>query len=173
MSRLSKLTLLAFVAATLAGACLHFLYELLPNPLTACLAPVKESLWEHLKLIYWPSLAAFLLLARREGRQSLGRRCLALLLAGAILLGAGYVYHVLLGGEGMLFDITLYVLLMAGIFLLSPHLPSKWCEKQWELLLLLAAALGGALVLFTFLPPRSTLFADLSLSSQYTFFALW
>jgi len=73
MFRPSRSTLLAFIAATLAGACLHFLYELFPNPVTACFAPVKESLWEHLKLISWPSLAAFLILARQDGRQSLDR----------------------------------------------------------------------------------------------------
>lgn len=173
MFRPSRSTLLAFIAATLAGACLHFLYELFPNPVTACFAPVKESLWEHLKLICWPSLAAFLILARQDGRQSLGPRCLALLLAGILLLGAGWVYHVLLGGESMLFDIILYVLLMAGVFLLSPHLPQAWLSQRWELFALLAAALGAALVLFTFLPPRGVLFADLSLNSQYTFFALW
>lgn len=173
MSRPSRSVLLAFVAATLAGACLHFFYELLPNPLTACLAPVRESIWEHLKLLYWPSIAAFLVLARREGRQSLGPRMLALLLAGGVMLAAGYLYHVRLGGEHMAFDLILYVLLMAGIFLLSPLLARGWCGRQWELWTLLAVGLGGALLLFTFLPPRTALFADLSLTTQYTFFAGW
>ncbi len=171
MSRPSKPTLWAFVLATVAGACLHFLYEFLPNPLTACLSPVNESLWEHLKLLYWPSAAAFLLLARREGRQSLGPRALALLLGCGVMLAAGYVCYILLDAGNMAFDIVLYVLLMAGIFLLPPLLPRTWCAKQWELPVLLAAALGGALLLFTFLPPRGALFADLSLTSQYTFFS--
>ncbi len=38
----------------LAGSALHFLYDLWPNPLTAVFAPVNESVWEHLKLLYWP-----------------------------------------------------------------------------------------------------------------------
>ena len=36
----------------LAGSALHFLYDLWPNPLTAVFAPVNESVWEHLKLLY-------------------------------------------------------------------------------------------------------------------------
>ena len=48
MRKLPKKLLTAFVVTTLAGACLHFLYVLLPNPVTALLAPVNESLWEHL-----------------------------------------------------------------------------------------------------------------------------
>ena len=58
MSRLSKAALITFVVATLAGSCLHFLYALWPNGLTALLAPVNESLWEHVKILYWPSAGA-------------------------------------------------------------------------------------------------------------------
>lgn len=45
MRKLPKKLLTAFVVTTLAAACLHFLYVLLPNPVTALLAPVNESLW--------------------------------------------------------------------------------------------------------------------------------
>ena len=64
MRKLPKKLLTALVVTTLAGACLHFLYVLLPNPVTALLAPVNESLWEHLKIFFWPYLAAALLLTR-------------------------------------------------------------------------------------------------------------
>ena len=49
---------LVFTLAVLGGAALHFLYDVWPNPLTAVLAPVNESVWEHLKLFFWPTLAA-------------------------------------------------------------------------------------------------------------------
>ena len=165
MSRLSKAALTAFVAATLAGSCLHFFYELLPSPLTACFAPVNESLWEHLKLLYWPYLVAGLILARREGWATLGRRSAALLLLSGVMLAAGYLYHVVWGGTALFFDVALYVLLMAGAFLL----PQLWkgLEARRELLVLLAAALGAAILLFTFLPPGGILFRDLSLNVRY------
>ena len=31
---------------------LHFLYDFIPNFLTSVIAPVNESIWEHMKLIY-------------------------------------------------------------------------------------------------------------------------
>lgn len=71
MSRLSKAALITFVVATLAGSCLHFVYALWPNGLTALLAPVNESLWEHVKILYWPCLLSGILLVRREP-ESLG-----------------------------------------------------------------------------------------------------
>ena len=55
--------LLTALGAILAGAGLHFLWQALPNPLFALISPVNESVWEHLKLLYWPMLAAALVLA--------------------------------------------------------------------------------------------------------------
>ena len=62
MPRLNKTELILLAAATVAGACLHFLYTLLPCIATALVAPVRESLWEHVKLLYWPALVAGLVL---------------------------------------------------------------------------------------------------------------
>ena len=66
MSRISKAALLAFAVATLAGSCLHFVYALFPNGLTAVLAPVNESIWEHLKILVWPCVLGAVPLLRRE-----------------------------------------------------------------------------------------------------------
>ena len=88
MSRLSKAALITFVVATLAGSCLHFLYALWPNGLTALLAPVNESLWEHVKILYWPCLLSGVLLVRREP-ESLGARAFSLLLS-ALPSGAAH-----------------------------------------------------------------------------------
>ena len=93
MSRLSKSALLLFVVATLAGACLHFVYALFPNAVTACFSPVQESLWEHLKLLYWPHLAASLLLARNEGWDTLRVRALTLLLCCGVGRRLAVSYH--------------------------------------------------------------------------------
>ena len=49
----------------LAGSALHFLYDLWPNPLTAVFAPVNESVWEHLKLLYAPFLVCGFVLNRK------------------------------------------------------------------------------------------------------------
>ena len=80
---------LVFTLAVLGGAALHFLYDVWPNPLTAVLAPVNESVWEHLKLLYWPFLAAAFVLARGADDAG-GRWCgllVGLLAAPLLLLG--------------------------------------------------------------------------------------
>ena len=163
MNTLSRRILLAFVLAVIGGTLLHFVYDFFPNPVTALFSPVRESLWEHLKIIYWPFLAALLLLTRRGEPGCRAPWLLSLLVICALMLLAGYWYHVLLGGDAMAFDIGLYVVLMAVGFLL-PRLfwpladQGWWCRALWLLVLLL----GGAILLFTSLTPSGLLFADLS-----------
>ena len=97
MPRMDRRTWIAFVIAALAGSGLHFLHTLLPCPVTALIAPVSESLWEHLKILFWPGLIASLVLARLEGRVLLPTRLLAL------LLGAATVVFTFLPPSGPLF----------------------------------------------------------------------
>ena len=97
--------ILTCIAAILAGCVLHFLYQWLPNAVTALFSPVNESLWEHVKLVFWPFLGAALILNRdRPG----GMRPWLLVLPGlcALMLILGWVYHVTLGGETMWVDLA-------------------------------------------------------------------
>lgn len=89
---------LAFLLTALAGCLLHGLYALWPNAFTALVSPIWESLWEHLKILVWPYLAAALVLT---WNRPTGIRpwLLSLLLMCAGMLGAGYLYHIVLGGE--------------------------------------------------------------------------
>ena len=80
MIKNTKPVMLIFAVAALLGAALHFLYHLLPILPFAVLAPVDESLFQHLKLLYWPVLLAALVLKKKEG-QSVRPRLLGLLLS--------------------------------------------------------------------------------------------
>lgn len=162
MQHISCRTWIAFVIAALAGSGLHFLHTLLPCPVTALFAPVNESLWEHLKLLFWPGLIAALVLARREGRTLLPARLLALLVGAALMEVLGFLYHITLGGDALWVDIVLYVLLMAGVVILPALLPRTLPPKTLIPLAVLVALLGAASLLFTFLPPPCLLFADLA-----------
>ena len=163
MPKLSGRLLLAFAVTTVAGACLHFLYDLLPNPVTALFSPVNESLWEHGKILFWPYLAAMLALTRRGAPGCRTPWLLTAPLMVCAMLAAGWLYHFTLGGEAMAVDIGIYVVVMALGFLLPQALEGS-CERPLPgtLGLLLTLAMGAALVLFTFLPPDCPLFLDLS-----------
>ena len=113
--------LFACLGAIIGGSALHFLYTALPNPLTALIAPVNESVWEHLKLLYYPTLlTAYLLSKCTMERQRLWSGFLIAVLAMPLfLVGVYYLLVCGFGVEGLLADIGLYVVTMAGGFTLA------------------------------------------------------
>jgi peptidoglycan/LPS O-acetylase OafA/YrhL len=150
-----------FVLTVLAGCGLHFLYDWSPNLLFAILAPVRESVWEHLKLVFWPMLAAALLFSRRE-RERRAAWYLALLVASALLLLYGWVYNVRMAQANMVVDITAYVLILALGFGVAFWVP---VHRRWRsALLLVVGVLAVLLGVFTFYQPSGLLFADLALA---------
>lgn len=163
MEKSTKKLLLCYLAAAALGVPLHFLFSWFPNPVTALISPVRESIWEHVKLIYYPLLAASLYMGR--GGNGLGRApwLLSLAAACAVMISTGYVYHIIFRGEAVIVDLILYVFALALGFLLPkalwPLCGYPGAEKAaWAL----TALLGALIVWFTFFPPDTALFADLS-----------
>ena len=162
MEKSTKKMLFLYLAAAALGTVLHFLFTWLPSPATALISPVRESIWEHVKLLYFPLLAASLFLNR--GGSAAGRApwLASLLIVCGAMLGFGWLYHVTLRGEGLLFDLLLYALLTAaGLVLpgaLWPLGQQKWAEKLFSGLTLL---LGLLILWFTFFPPAGALFASM------------
>ena len=103
-----KQLLLAFVLAVLAGAGLHFVYGLCPNGVTALFSPVNESIWEHVKILFWPYLAAAVWLT--WGRPTALRPWLLIGVGICLaMLGVGYFLHVVLGWNSLAADLVLLV----------------------------------------------------------------
>lgn len=161
MKRENIRLLIYFIITALVGCGLHFLYEWSPNLLFAVLAPVRESVWEHLKLVFWPLLAAALLYTRKEK----GLRAawyLGVLVASVLLLLYGWVYNVRMRQASLPVDIAAFVLILALGFAVA-----VWIEvaPRWKGALLLAVGvLALLIVIFTFCAPDTLLFADLELA---------
>lgn len=162
MEKTTKKLLLYYLIAAALGTALHFLFTWLPSPVTALVSPVRESVWEHVKLLYFPLLGAALLLGRGGGGAARTPWLLSLTVCCAILLGVGCLYHITLRGESLYVDLALYFVLLAVGFLLPRAL---WPLCEWpgtdKAAVALAALLGGLIVWFTFFPPEAALFADL------------
>ena len=145
----------------LAGSALHFLHDLWPNPLTAVFAPVNESVWEHLKLLFWPFLAAAFVLTKgkADGRKSWCGLLAGLLGAPLLLLGAYYMLSCGFALHGLTLDLVLYVLAMAGGFWLAWHL-QRAAFPAWlcGVLVIAAGVYGASLALFSFAPPELPIF---------------
>ena len=153
---------IAFGIAAAAGTGLHFLYALLPLPLTALIAPVSESVWEHLKLLYWPFLIAAAVLSRsmKEPLRAWSGFLTALLLQPLVLTAIYYLLRSGFGIESMWLDIGLYyVVLGAGFFLAYALYGSGRTESILGLLIVLAAIYGVSLMVFSLAAPHLPIFA--------------
>ena len=104
MKKSTKTLLLTYLAASTAGVLLHFLHQWFPNPIFALISPVRESVWEHVKLLYFPMLGAALFLGRGKGGLGRAPWLLSQIAVCAVMLGSGYLYHVVFRGEAMAVD---------------------------------------------------------------------
>ena len=153
--------LFTWLGAIIGGSELHFLYSALPNPLTALIAPVNESVWEHLKLLYYPTLlAAYLLSQCTMERQRLWSGFLLAELAMPLfLVGVYYLLVCGFGVEGLLVDIGLYIVTMAGGFALAYAIYRKGVDvRTTGVLLMLVIFYGAFLVVFSFAAPHFGIF---------------
>lgn len=158
---MKKSYVIAFILASAAGTALHFLFDALPNPLTALVSPISESVWEHLKLVFWPILlSAIFLSLKSPAPYRLWSGFLTALLAGPLFLtGAYYLLKCGLGLESLSIDLALYYITMAVSFLLAYAIDTggRW-ERAVSWLVFPVILYGASLILFTFSAPEAPIF---------------
>ena len=148
------------------GTILHFLYGLTgDNMAVAPFSAVNESTWEHMKLLFFSSLA-FAYIQSFFFRKSYHGFWKIKLLGSVLGLGLipvlFYTYNGAIGPSPAWFNVLSFFLAAGGEYLIENHLFSynalggrgEWLAK----ILLLALAL--AFVFFTFSPPKLPIFLD-------------
>ncbi len=152
---------ISFFAAAVLGTLWHFLYDALPCALTALLAPVNESVWEHLKLLFFPPLLVSFFLRRSHLQRQFWSGVLAGILAmPLVLLG---VYYTLTAGFGVpdcpAVDIPLYyAVLLLGWWLAARLCKSGRAASCLGPIVILAGVYWSALTVFTAAAPPLPIF---------------
>ena len=152
---------IAFFLTALAGAGLHFVYELCPLPIVGLFAPVNESVWEHLKLFFWPFLAAAFVLTRgqADGQRAWSGFLLAELLMPLLCMGGFYTLTAGFGVEALWVDLALYTVTMAAGFRLAyRRMLDGTAAWSAGVLVIVVGLYGAALILFTMAPPLLPVF---------------
>ena len=150
-----------FLLSAGLGTAWHFLYGWLPVPLVALIAPVDESIWEHLKLLFFPPLlvAAGMSALGRGGMRLWSGLLAALLTMPLLLCGAHYTLLGALGVGGPGVDIPLYYLTLAAGMVLACRLAiSGAALPQLGLLVMGCGIYAAALVVFTLAVPPLPIF---------------
>lgn len=165
--RARRILMVAIVPIFLAGSALHFAYDWTGQwrPV-ALFAAVNESVWEHLKLAFWPALVSGLvewrLLHRRYPDFWLART-IGLLVSPMAIAFLYYGYTALLGRHWLVADIGIFLAaIAAGQW--SCHALLGWRPGRIARVVVgvLLALLVAAFASFTYWPPESSLFREAS-----------
>lgn len=103
----------AFAFTAAAGTFNHFLYEWTGSALTACFCPVNESVWEHLKLLFFPFLFWCLwnyLCTRPRASAYFFYRLLSSLSGMLFIVTFFYTYTGIIGRNFLFIDILTFLL---------------------------------------------------------------
>lgn len=172
----SSRQLIGFVFTGLLGTFLHFLFDLTGGSAAAGLvSAVNESIWEHMKLIFYPMLLFAALDYAFGGRDGEGFWCIKLrgiLLALVLIPVLYYSYTGILGRSADWFNVTIFFLAAGAAFGAENRLfRSGGCRLPAWAALLLLAVLAALFTVFTFRPPHIPLFQD-PITGSYGFLRL-
>ena len=159
--------LIGAVLMVALGSTLHFAFDWAGGwrPL-ALVAAVNESIWEHLKLAFWPGLlwGAVMPLPPGRGRaDALAAEGVGLLAAAGLIVGIFTSYTAILGRNLLALDIATFVLAILAGQMLTAWLLTRGPGRRRAMLgpgLVLLALQFGAYSLFTFFPPDHWLFVE-------------
>lgn len=160
---LKKYFISGFLFTAVTGTLLHFAYDFSgQNFFVGLFTPINESVWEHIKLLFFP-MALFSLYA--IPKLSAEYPCVHFGLSAGILTGCllipvlYYTYSGILGTHYAAVDIGIYYICTLVAFLLAYRLTlscrgaSLYPLLKWMLFLLTAC-----FFLFTYMPPTLPLF---------------
>lgn len=154
----------------IVSAVSHFVYELSGNNLIVGLFnPVNESVWEHLKFMFFPVLLWWIVMYWIKNRKWHIPLRIWIVAAGVSLAAAPvlvvllfYSYTGALGIESLIIDgilmlISYFLVLCLAAFILKHANPGKWAVV---LSVVVIAIIFIMLIVFTVNPPQLPIFYD-------------
>lgn len=174
MKHLKRFTLIGAFIVLITGFLAHFLYDWTGrNPVVGLFTPVNESVWEHMKLLFFPMLFYYLTVIspRSENRPCLTSAFCFGILAGTFLIPLCYYAYTAIFNKDILFwDIGIFIFSTLSAFWLSYRLSLSCRLKSHALLLaFLVCILFVCFIVFTRRPPALKIFDDPTVSSYILF----
>lgn len=164
--KILKWEVFGFLFIALAGSLLHFCFEW-----SGCFVPfalycaVNESVWEHLKLGFWPgfffALYEYAIWGKRV-RNFIPAKVLALYILPISIIVLFYSYTSIIGTHILLLDIVIFIASVALAQYVSYKVMTlaKDYSAYEKTAIILLAVITLAFCLFTYFPPRMELFLD-------------
>jgi len=148
------------------GSMLHFTFEWSGSQaIVGVFSAVNESVWEHLKLGFWPAIAFALIelkYLKKSTSNFLFAKTVSIYLIPIIIIVIFYSYTAILGESILVIDILSFIIaVIVGQLVSYRLLTDKTVPYNLDSVSLIALILLGlAFVVFTFYPPSSVMFQD-------------
>ncbi len=155
-----------FVFTAVAGVLLHFLYDWTGQSIiVAPFSAVNESIWEHMKLLFFPMLVFTLIESRYIGKEYESFWCVKLIgiVVGIVLIPV--LYYTINGAFGATPDwvnIVIFFVTAAVSYLVETRLlkEDNIACKHSGVAFAVLCLVAFVFVVFTFATPRIPLFKD-------------
>ena len=160
-----KWELVGIVFIVIVGGALHFVFDFSGGwrPL-ALIAAVNESVWEHLKLGFWPALIYFLIeyrYIRKSSSNFLFAKAIGIFLIPVAITVLFYAYTAfiqdMLAADLIIFVVAVVVGQLTSYMILTLSPLPLWVNRLGMVLLILLAIAFGTL---TYYAPQLPMFRD-------------
>lgn len=171
MKRLRHSMIFGTLFVVITGSLAHFLYAWSgKQPFIGLFSPVNESVWEHMKLIFFPMLLYTFAANRKWGKDypEMASSLYGGILAGTIGIPViFYGYTSILTKNFLFLDIGTFILCTAISFYIAYQFTRSGKLKPYtSLLCSLVSILFLCFLIFTYYPPDTEIFIDPTVSWQ-------
>lgn len=148
------------------GTLLHFMYKWSGNNMiVGIFSSINESVWEHLKLMFFPMLITIIIGYFYKGKDInnyLPSKVIGIIVMLSFTIIFYYTYSGIIGNNYAVIDIgTFFVAVLLGQYVSYKIMKIKFQGNNLISIIILVALLL-CFVFFTFMPPSIALFKDLS-----------
>lgn len=165
MEHLKRCTIIGIIFVLIAGTIAHFLYDWSDhNYIVGLFVPINESIWEHMKLLFFPMIlySVILILKFRTKYACITPALCFGIITGTLLIPIFYyAYTFILGRNFFFLDISIFILsiVIAFWFALKLTLSSK-LDSYTFILCISVCLLFICFLVFTYHAPEITIFQD-------------
>jgi len=174
MKTLKQYTIIGIIFVLITGTISHFVYDWSgQNILVGFFFPVNESIWEHMKLVFFPMLLYTFYITKKmkDTNPCVTSSFLLGTLAGTALVSIiFYTYSGILGYNLLVLDLLTFALSVLGGFLVAYFATQSCRFASYERLLKIAIFLVAiAFFFFSYFPPEIAWFENPVETTFHTF----
>ena len=166
-NKLAKTQIIAIIGSIILGSLLHFVFEWSgKNVIVASFSAVNESVWEHLKLVFYP-MAIFAIIefffVNKIDNNYIEAKVIGIFVAMSFIVVSFFTYTGIIGSNIFIIDILIFIISIIigeGVALKLMQREDESTVKTRTLAIIIFMFLLICFIVCTYIPPEVNLFRD-------------